>query len=297
MLRFTRLLLFGLIGLILVACQPAAVAPLQSAALPSLLPTRPAQSRATALPPASPTPWPTPTSTPSPSPTAAPTATPTVTPTPTATPTPTPPPICQDRRPSDDELLPLVSRDYGLSRDYEPGDLVPLSSYFPPAVTLGYPNDVRAIIIEPLKQLIADMQAAGLHPTIISGYRSYASQAIAWDKWNTRYPDYGHWLSAPPGHSEHQLGTTLDFGSPELDNEFHTNFYLTNEGEWLLANAQRYGFTLSYPREKFEVTQFYYEPWHYRYVGVELATQLKAQNLTLTEYLLAQEPTPCQAKP
>lgn len=290
---FISLLIFA--GLSLAACQPAAVSPLQPAALPSLLPGRTPMQAATLPPPPTVTPWPTATHTPTPSPTATPTVTPSATPTPTPTWTPTPPPMCQDRIPPADDLLTLVTRDYGLGRAYIPADLVHLSDYFPLAVTLGYPNDVRAIIIEPLQQMIAAMQAAGLHPTIISGYRSYASQSIAWDKWITRYPDYGHWLSAPPGHSEHQLGTTIDFGSPELDNEFHTNFYLTGEGQWLLANAHRYGFTLSYPRDKFEITQFYYEPWHYRYVGVELATQLQDQGLTLTELLLATQPPPCEA--
>lgn len=290
-------LLFSLIvfsGLGLAACQPATVSPLQPAALPSLLPARTPKQAVTLPSPPTVTPWPTATYTPSPTPTPTPTATPSTTPTPTATLTSTPAPLCQDRIPPADDLLTLITRDYGLSRAYIPADLVPLSDYFPLAVTLGYPNEVRTIIVEPLQQIIAAMQAEGLHPTIISGYRSYASQSIAWDKWITRYPDYGHWLSAPPGHSEHQLGTTIDFGSPELDNEFHTNFYLTGEGQWLLANAHLYGFTLSYPRDKFDITQFYYEPWHYRYVGVELATQLREQGLTLTEYLLATQPLPCE---
>ena len=107
-------------------------------------------------------------------------------------------------------------------------------------------------------------------------------------------------VSAPPGHSEHQLGTAVDFGSPELadvvgepDIEFHTYFFKTSEGAWLLENAHRYGFTLSYTRETFELTGLYYEPWHYRYVGVEMATHLKELGQTLTQYQLANQPEPC----
>ena len=206
---------------------------------------------------------------------------------------------CAERIPADD-LLTLVSLEYGLSREYEPADLVPLADYLPQSITLGYPTEIRQIIAEPLQNMINKMQAAGLRPTIISGYRSYAAQSIAWNKWLTLEPERASILSAPPGHSEHQLGTTVDFGSPELavivgqeDIEFHTYFYQTSEGMWLEDRAHEFGFVLSYPRDAFELTGFYYEPWHYRYVGPELAGQLKGDNLTLTEYLLNNQPVPC----
>ncbi len=296
--------LAGWLIILAVGCRPAA--PLERPASTPTVVTQSAHAgraganRAPTSPTITPTATPTETPTPTPTATLVPTLTatptPTTTPTSTPTPTPTPVPACADRWPAD-PLLALVNRDYELNRDYAPPDLVPLSDHFPITVTLGFPTKVSAMILTPLQSIIQAMQAAGLHPTLISGYRSYASQAIAWDKWTTRYPDYGHWLSAPPGHSEHQLGLTVDFGSPELDNEFHTNFYLTAEGAWLADNAHLYGFTLSYPRDKFETTGFYYEPWHFRYVGVELATHLKDNHLTLTEYLLALEPTPCLATP
>jgi len=194
----------------------------------------------------------------------------------------------------------LVTLEYGLSRDFVPDDLVPLADYLSTTTTLGYPTEVRQILVEPLVQMIRDMQAAGLEPTIISGYRSYAAQSIAWNKWLRQEPDRAAILSAPPGHSEHQLGTTLDFGSPELpeivgqeDIEFHTYFYMTSESMWLVENAHRYGFTLSYPREAFELTGMFYEPWHYRYVGVDLASQLKETGTFLTQYLFESQAIPC----
>jgi D-alanyl-D-alanine carboxypeptidase len=148
--------------------------------------------------------------------------------------------------------------------------------------------------------MINDMQADGLAPVIISGYRSYHAQSVAWAKWQQEHPDRAAIISAPPGHSEHQLGTTVDFGSPELATlvgddaiEFHTNFYLTSEGEWLAQHAHEYGFVLSYPRETFELTGMYYEPWHYRYVGQELATMLYEQGISLINYLIDNEPPPC----
>ncbi|MFO7681887.1 MAG: M15 family metallopeptidase [Chloroflexota bacterium] len=250
---------------------------------PTLTATRP-NRQVTVAAPASPTPIPT-------------QATPTPIP-PTITPTATPIGLCSLRMPGDD-LLTLVTQTYNLSRNYAPDDLVLLTDYLPMEVTLGYPSEIREVVLEPLLTLVADMKAAGLQPQVISGYRSYYAQSVAWEKWSEEY-DHASIVSARPGHSEHQLGTVVDFGSPTLaevvgtpDIQFHTYFFKTPEGVWLLENAHRYGFTLSYTREAFEITGFYYEPWHYRYVGPEMAALLKDLNLTLTEYQLINQPEPC----
>jgi D-alanyl-D-alanine carboxypeptidase len=243
-------------------------------------------------PPASPTPNPTSTKLPEPTETA----------TPTTTPSPTPIGPCVDRKPADGELA-LVTLEFGISRDYVPPDLVDLSEYIPITVTLGYPSQVREIMIGPLTQLINDMIEADLQPQIISGYRSYASQAIAWNKWLEQVGDRASIVSTPPGHSEHQLGTTIDFGSPELalivgdeDVKFHTYFYKTSESQWLEDNAHKYGFTLSFTRETFDISGLYYEPWHYRYVGPEVAGFLKENDSTYIEYLLENQEPPCIAE-
>lgn len=206
---------------------------------------------------------------------------------------------CDERMPGDD-LLAVVTLDYGLNRDFAPDDLVPLAGEVPYSVTLGYPTEVRQVILAPLVEMINDMLSAGLYPQILSGYRSYTAQVIARNKWESLYPDHVSIISAPPGHSEHQLGTVIDFGSPELpgivgqpDIQFHTYFYKTSEGQWLAENAHKYGFTLSYPKEAFETTGFYYEPWHYRYVGQSMAEQLLAQETSLIEYQLASQAPPC----
>ncbi len=226
-----------------------------------------------------------------------PTATATATPSPTPTATPIGP--CAARLPGDD-LFTIVTQTYGLSRDYAPQDLALLTDFLPVDITLGYPTELRQVALGPLIQMIADMQNAGLQPWILSGYRSYSAQAISWEKWNREEPERAAILSARPGHSEHQLGTTLDFGSPELaeivgieDIEFHTYFYQTSEGIWLAENAHRYGFTLSYPRGAQELTGFFYEPWHFRYVGEEMATFLHESGTYLTEYQLINQPEPC----
>lgn len=217
----------------------------------------------------------------------------------TVIPTPTTIDVCSVRQPSDDILV-LVTLEYGLGQEYIPPNLIQISSKLPLTVTLGYPTELRSVALKPLSDMIGDMLKEGLRPQIISGYRSYSAQAIARSKWREKNPETAAIVSAPPGHSEHQLGTTVDFGSPELasivgDNEveFHTYFYQTSEGKWLQEHAHEYGFTLSYSRETFELTGLYYEPWHFRYIGRELATELKDKNLTLVEYLLENEPIPC----
>lgn len=239
-------------------------------------------------------------------PTITPSPTPTFTPTPTNTPTPTPTPtkaVCSERMPNPDDLLVVVTQNFGLSRGYTPPNLVPINTIFNNTITLGYPTEVREELIEPLRSMVNDMLSSGLEPYIISGYRSYAVQERAYAKWSEREPDRVGILSARPGHSEHQLGTTVDFGSYNLheyiddsfdeDLQFHTYFFKTPEGDWLINNAHKYGFTLSYPRSAQEVTGFYYEPWHFRYVGVANATIFYEAGVSLTEYQLNQDPQPC----
>ncbi len=297
--QLTRVLVgLAAIGL-LSSCAPAGSGPIAAVAEPVVLaatatplPTLPAAT-ATVAPSATAPPTSTPPATPTPVP--PPTATPTVVP--TATPDRT---IACSQRVPDDDLFTVVTLTYGLSREYAPADLVPLSDYLPSEVTLGYPSEIREVVAGPLAEIVTAMQQAGLQPQVISGYRSYSAQAIANEKWHTLEPERAAILSAPPGFSEHQLGTVVDFGSPELPEivgqegiEFHTWFYKTSEGIWLLENAHQYGFTLSYSREAQESTGFFYEPWHWRFVGVDMAAFLRESEISLTEYQLQTEPPPC----
>lgn len=310
--------LFFIIMLLLVGCQPTTAVPtlVPIAQIPMALNTAVSPPNPPPTPdipmPDTPTPLPTTTAvsptttfpatyTPLPTETGIPTNVPTVTrtlvPIPTTQITTTL--RCEDRMP-DGDLFIIVTKTYGISREYEPPDLIDINDIFPYEVTLGYQTSIRELMHEPLQNMVNDMIASGLQPQILSGYRSSVAQSIAFDKWVQEYPDRASILSAPPGHSEHQLGLTVDFGSPELPDivgdptiQFHTYFYMTSESIWLAENAHRYGFTLSYPREAFELTGFVYEPWHYRYVGVDMATRLKELGITLTELQLSTQPPPC----
>ena len=92
--------------------------------------------------------------------------------------------------------------------------------------------------------------------------------------------------SARPGHSEHQMGTTMDITSPSVGNDLVSAFGDTPEGKWLAANAHTFGFVMSYPPGKEATTGYIYEPWHFRYVGKAEAAAVRASGLTLHEYLL-----------
>jgi D-alanyl-D-alanine carboxypeptidase len=184
------------------------------------------------------------------------------------------------------DLLTYVDRDTSVPRDFEPADLaiVPLD----PGNVAFRPIPLRQSVHQPLLDMLDAMNQAGLSVWVMSGYRSYGEQQLAYDKWLNLYPDHAPDISAVPGHSEHQLGTAIDFSTPYMDDlygdYFHVNFYQTPEGQWLIKQAAYYGFTLSYPTWAVEQTGYAWEPWHFRYVGL-LAGELLARNITLTQYL------------
>lgn len=120
----------------------------------------------------------------------------------------------------------------------------------------------------------------GFSLPLISGYRSYSTQNTIYNnyikKWGQEYTDT---VSARPGHSEHQTGLAFDVG--QLSNSYGE----TKEGIWLKENCYKYGFILRYLKGKENITGYAYEPWHIRYVGVDIATEIMKKNLTLEEYL------------
>ena len=89
--------------------------------------------------------------------------------------------------------------------------------------------------------------------------------------------------SARKGHSEHQTGLAVDVS--DIFGEYD-DFANTKEFEWMMDNAYKYGFILRYPKYKTDITGFKYEPWHYRYIGIDMAKYLYNNNLTLEEYYL-----------
>jgi len=213
---------------------------------------------------------------------------------PTPTVGPTVDPACVLFNANSDLLLPIVNRDSELSRDFEPPDLITPSLAYRNAYIV--PIKIRQLVVEPLRKLFGAANEADLNIIAVSGYRSYEEQAVAYDKWQQRYPNRASTISAPPGHSEHQLGTAIDFSTSTMEEQygelFHTDFFILPEGRWLYDNSAKFGFVLSYPAWAEKVTGYQWEPWHYRYVGVELAQYLVTYKMTLTEYVKQCAPTP-----
>lgn len=145
---------------------------------------------------------------------------------------------------------------------------------------------VRAETAAALEALDTAAKNEGISLTLVSGYRSYNSQKIIYD---SEVKGFGQAVadkeSARPGYSEHQTGWAADLGASSGDCEVEACFADTTEGQWLAGNAYKYGFIIRYAKDKTNVTGYVYEPWHLRYVGVDLAAEMHRTNIeTLEEF-------------
>lgn len=170
---------------------------------------------------------------------------------------------------TDPELLAKYSKVYFLSEHYTPPTLAAIDPFY-----LYYenrPESVHESIWPHLKNLLAEAHANKVLLYVLSGYRSFDEQASLKAAYTVQYGEGANAFSADQGYSEHQLGTSVDFITTGLGGQLE-GFEHTGSYAWLLHNAWRYGFVLSYPQNN---GYYIFEPWHWRFVGVELATQLK----------------------
>lgn len=184
---------------------------------------------------------------------------------------------------TDNWALTLVNNDYPLDTNYAP-ELKEIRT--------GYSVDSR--IAEDAEQMLADGEAAGLSMNICSAYRSYDDQKSVfnttmqeWVNQGDSYVDAYNQTKesvAVPGYSEHALGLALDITSADYQ-ELDDKQADTPEAKWLAENCYKYGFILRYPLEKKDITGIVYEPWHYRYVGKDVAKEITEKGITLEEYL------------
>lgn len=144
-------------------------------------------------------------------------------------------------------------------------------------------------IYEPLQEMFDAARKSGVYPVVVSGYRSTEEQQKLLDEKNAAYLAEGYskkqakekaeqWV-AIPGTSEHQLGISVDINEDKLHSS-STEVY-----NWLKQNAHKFGFINRYPANKTAITGVINEPWHYRYVGIEAATEISKQGLCLEEYV------------
>lgn len=185
---------------------------------------------------------------------------------------------------ADPFLLRVVDKQRGLPADYRPTDLQAIEDRW--AVPGFGGASMRAPAAGPLVEMLSAAQAQGVELRIRSSFRSYAEQQRTFQFWIDQLGEaQARRESAPPGNSEHQLGTTADVISRSVGWELITEFGNTVEGKWLAAHAHEYGFAISYPPDGEAVTGYIYEPWHIRYIGKPCSAEWRASGLVLVKFL------------
>ena len=164
--------------------------------------------------------------------------------------------------------------------DYAPSDLTPV----------GNGQTMRVEAASALTKMFSDAKAAGYSLVAQSAYRSYATQV---NTYNSEVKAYGQAQadteSARPGYSEHQTGWAVDIGAPGC---YLDCFGTKPDSKWVLDNAYKYGFILRYPSDKSDITGYRNEPWHFRYVGLDLATEMHNQKIETLEEFFGLPPAP-----
>ncbi len=201
-------------------------------------------------------------------------------------PAPTSEPAPSIPQPNDFTLL--VNRENPLSEDYS----VETRGIVNNGVQTDYQFDVRAI--DSLEAMLKDAADAGYPVLIRSAHRTINYQKMLYNNKVQAYLNAGYnqataeseaakWV-AVPGTSEHNLGIVVDIVNQGYTGELEQYFEENPLFDWLVENCADYGFILRYPKTKEAVTGIVYEPWHYRYVGKEVAQYIMDNDLTLEEY-------------
>lgn len=178
---------------------------------------------------------------------------------------------------SKNELL-LTNKFHKLNEDYEPDDLIDISNVY----AYGENQKLRKVAYDAFINMFNEAKKENITLIINSSYRSYQDQ-------EKTYNDYSSWygsneadkIAARPGFSEHQTGLALDIQSYKTN---RNNFEESDAFKWLQNNAYKYGFILRYPKDLEYLTGYSYESWHYRYVGVEIASYIQKENISFDEY-------------
>ncbi|OPJ55414.1 M15 family metallopeptidase [Alkalithermobacter paradoxus] len=173
--------------------------------------------------------------------------------------------IVEDIKPHYVQGVIIVNKGYGLPSNYAPGENANARAAF--------------------NKMQSDAKLEGITLHAFSTYRSYDRQRMIYSNYVSKYGQArADKFSARPGHSEHQTGLAFDIGGADTTVWLSQKFGKSPEGKWLVENAHKYGFVLRYPQGKEHITGYMYEPWHFRYVGVEWSTKIVESGLTLDEY-------------
>ncbi len=179
----------------------------------------------------------------------------------------------------EDDILALVNKNNKLTKSYVPSNLKKINTKY--AHEDKYLREEAKIAFEKLSK---KAKKENLNIIAVSAYRSFDYQEKLFNNYKKEFgKKYALKCSAKPGHSEHQTGLAVDVMGSNKD---YNKFAETEEFKWMKENAHKFGFILRYPKGKENITGFKYEPWHYRYVGIYIATIIYQEDLTLEEFYL-----------
>ncbi|MBM7571429.1 M15 family metallopeptidase [Aquibacillus albus] len=178
----------------------------------------------------------------------------------------------------------MVNKQRRLPDGFEPTDLVV------PDVPFSFSEDhpkkqMQKEAAKALEEMFDAAEEAQLELVAASGYRAYGTQKAIYEyNVETHGQDYANRFSAKPGTSEHQTGLAMDVTTAEVAFALEQSFSQTDEGEWLEEHAHEFGFIIRYPEGKESITGYSYEPWHLRFIGEEIATEIHENSITLEEF-------------
>ena len=193
----------------------------------------------------------------------------------------------------DPELVIMINKSMFLAKDYEPDDLVKMKSLKLDKEGNNTNGGVRQVddtwqlqreCAEALVKLCDAARAEGHELYLKSGYRSYYKQAVMYENRIKKYGYDDGWVTKP-GASDHQTGLGCDVVPKNwTDRGMNEDMAEEPETQWMAENCAQFGFILRYPKDKEAITEINYEPWHLRYVGVEVATYIMENGLCLEEF-------------
>jgi len=188
------------------------------------------------------------------------------------------------KKAEDTGLLILVNKSNYLDENYKPNDLEPIE-YFAKDRS-AESRFMRAEAADHFNRMVLSAKKAGIEIVMTTAYRSYGFQSVLYNNYVANYGQAeADKYSAKPGFSEHQTGLAVDVSASSVEYALTEAFDQTTEWKWLIENAADYGFILRYPKDKTDITGYMYEPWHFRYVGIETAKIITEEKITLEEYI------------
>lgn len=170
-----------------------------------------------------------------------------------------------------DSITVMINKQNMLPDGWEPADLV----------SIGNNHYLRSEAAEALNRMRNDALNSGVAFNVISSYRTQEYQSNLYNRYIASDPYNAPYYSAYPRTSEHELGLAIDIS---YDYSLHSDLAESALGQWMNEHAHEYGWIMRYPSDKTDSTGYYYEAWHWRYVGVELAEAITSSNLSMEEY-------------